>query len=135
MTRDDTSLLVVTSGIASKFENLGTKVLENSSEVDGSSSTHTLAVLSLTEVTSDTTNGELKTSFGRSGGGLLLSTAALSFSCVVENGESEVISLTLSVTTVTHKPNRHTVQTNLPFPDMMRLFVVVAMNEVLSMLL
>jgi hypothetical protein len=35
MTGNDTSLLVVTSGVASQFENFSSKVLEDSSEVDG----------------------------------------------------------------------------------------------------
>ena len=36
MTWDDTSLLVVTSGVASQFENFCRKVLKHGSEVDGS---------------------------------------------------------------------------------------------------
>jgi len=36
MTGDDTSLLVVTSGVASKFENFSRQVLKDGSEVDGS---------------------------------------------------------------------------------------------------
>lgn len=34
--RDDSSLLVVASGITGQFENLGSKVLENGSKVNGS---------------------------------------------------------------------------------------------------
>ena len=34
VTRDNTLLLVITSGIASKLENLGGKILEDGSEVD-----------------------------------------------------------------------------------------------------
>ena len=34
VTRHNTLLLVITSGIASKLENLGSKVLENSGKVD-----------------------------------------------------------------------------------------------------
>ena len=34
MTRDNTLLLVITSGIASKFKNFGSKVFEDSGEVD-----------------------------------------------------------------------------------------------------
>ena len=82
VTRNDAAFLVVTSGIASKFENLSTKVLEDGSKVDGSSSSHTGAVLSLTEITSNTTDGELKTSFSRRTDTLpgRASTASLSFS-------------------------------------------------------
>jgi hypothetical protein len=36
MTRDNTGLLVVTGGIASQLQNFGSQVLENSSQVDGS---------------------------------------------------------------------------------------------------
>jgi hypothetical protein len=81
VTRHDTALFVVTSSVSSKLEDLGTEILENGSEVDGSTSTHTRAVLSLTKVTSDTTNGELKSSLGAGRRALLFSTAALSFSC------------------------------------------------------
>ena len=34
VTRHNTLLLVITSGIASKLENFGSKILENSGEVD-----------------------------------------------------------------------------------------------------
>jgi hypothetical protein len=34
MTRHDTVLLVVTSGVASEFEDLGSKVFENGGKVD-----------------------------------------------------------------------------------------------------
>jgi len=36
VTRDDTGLLVVTSGVASQLEDFGSQVLEDSGEVDGS---------------------------------------------------------------------------------------------------
>jgi len=36
VTRDDTGLLVVTSGVASQLEDFGSQVLKNGSEVDGS---------------------------------------------------------------------------------------------------
>ena len=80
VTGHNTRLLVVTGGVSGKLEDLGTEVLEDGSQVNGGTSSHTGGVLSLTEVTADTTNGELKTSLSRSGGGLLLSTATLSFS-------------------------------------------------------
>ena len=35
VTRDDTRLLVVTSGVASKFEDFGSQVLKDGSKVDG----------------------------------------------------------------------------------------------------
>lgn len=65
MTRDDTGLLVVTSGVASEFEDFGSEVLEDGSEVDGSAGTDTLGVVALTEKTVNTTDGERETSLGR----------------------------------------------------------------------
>jgi len=59
VTGHNTSLLVVTGGIASKLEDLGTEVLEDGGEVDGGTGSHTGGVLALTEVTADTTDGEL----------------------------------------------------------------------------
>ena len=57
---NDTALFVITSSVSSKLEDLSTKVLKNSSEVNGCSSSDTASVLSLTEVPSDTTDRELK---------------------------------------------------------------------------
>ena len=81
VTGHNSALLVVAGGVSSQLENLGTKVLENGSKVDGGTGSHAGGVLSLTEVTSDTTDGELKSSLGRSSGALLFSSASLSFSC------------------------------------------------------
>ena len=78
--RYDTALLVITSGVSGKLEDLSTEVLENSSEVNGSSSSDTGSVLSLSEVSSDTSDGELKSCLRRRSGGFLLSTASFSFS-------------------------------------------------------
>ena len=80
VTGDDTALLVVAGGVAGELENLGTEVLEDGGEVDGGTGTHASGVLALTEVTSDTTDGELKSGLGGRAGGLLLTTASLSFS-------------------------------------------------------
>jgi hypothetical protein len=80
VTWNDTALLVVAGGVAGKFENLGAEVLKDCCQVNRGTSTHTSRVLSLTEVTSDTTDRELKTGFGRSSGGLLLTTASLTLS-------------------------------------------------------
>jgi hypothetical protein len=77
----DTALLVVTGGVSGEFEDLGAKVFEDSGEVDRGSSSHTGSVLALTQVSANTTDGELQTSLGRCSGGLLLSAASLSFSC------------------------------------------------------
>ena len=80
MTRHDTALLVVAGSVSSELEDLGAKVLEDGSEVDWGAGTHTRGVLALTKVTSDTTDWELETSLGRSGGGLLLTAASLTLS-------------------------------------------------------
>ena len=80
MTGHDAGLLVVTGGVTGKLQNLGTKVLEDGGEVDRGPSSHAGGVLSLSEVTSDTADGELKSGLGRRGGALLLAAASFSFS-------------------------------------------------------
>jgi hypothetical protein len=65
MTGDDTGLLVVAGSVTSQLENFGSEVLENGSEVNGSTSTDTLSVVALSEKTVDTTNRESETSLGR----------------------------------------------------------------------
>ena len=80
VTGHDTSLLVVTGGIAGKLEDLGAEVLEDGGEVDGGTGTHAGGVLALAEVTADTTDGELKSGLGRRGGALLFAAASFSFS-------------------------------------------------------
>ena len=67
VTGNDTGLLVVASGVASKLEDLSSQVLKDGSEVDGSAGTDTLGVVALAEETVDTTNGERETSLGRAG--------------------------------------------------------------------
>ena len=64
VTGNDTGLLVVASGVASKLEDLSRQVLENGSEVDRSAGTDTLGVVALAEETVDTTNGERETGLG-----------------------------------------------------------------------
>lgn len=85
MTRDDTGLLVVTSGVASQLKNLSSEVLQDSSQVDGGTfltrqyetpkikrvkyrqhtSTNTLGVVSLAEKTVNTSDGERETGLRR----------------------------------------------------------------------
>jgi len=65
MTRDDTLLLIITSGVASKFENFSSKVLENGSKINRCTSPYTLSVVALLQETVDTTNRELEASLGR----------------------------------------------------------------------
>ena len=64
MTWDDTGLLVVTGSVASQFENFGSEILKNSSEVDWSTSTNTLSVVALSEQTVNTTDWECETGLG-----------------------------------------------------------------------
>ena len=66
VTGDDTGLLVVAGGVASQLENLSSQVLENGSQVNGSTSTDTLGIVALAEQTVNTTDGESQTSLGRS---------------------------------------------------------------------
>jgi len=63
--RDDTGLLVVTGSVASQLKDLSSEVLEDGSEVDGSTGTDTLSVVALAEKTVDTTDGESEASLGR----------------------------------------------------------------------
>jgi hypothetical protein len=81
VTGHDTALLVVTCGVSGEFEDLGTEVFEDGSEVNGGSGSHSGGVLSLTKVTSDTTDGELKTGTGRCGRRFLFTATSFSFSC------------------------------------------------------
>jgi hypothetical protein len=64
VTGDDTGLLVVTSGVTGQLEDFGSQVLEDGSEVDGSTGTDTLGVVALAEKTVDTTDGECETGLG-----------------------------------------------------------------------
>ena len=61
MTRDDTGLLVVTSGVASKFEDFSCQVFEDGCKVHWGTSTNTLGIVSLSEKTMHTTDGECET--------------------------------------------------------------------------
>jgi hypothetical protein len=62
MTGNDTGLLVVTGSISGQFEDFSSEVLEDGSEVDGSTGTNTLGIVALSQETVDTTNGELESS-------------------------------------------------------------------------
>ena len=80
VTGHDTRLLVVTGGVSGKLQDLGAQVLQDGGKVHGGTCSHPGGVLALTQVTSDTTDGELKSGLGRSSCGLLFSTASFSFS-------------------------------------------------------
>jgi hypothetical protein len=64
VTGDDTGLLVVAGSVASQLENLSSEVLKNGSEVNGSTGTDTLGVVTLAEKTVDTTDRESETGLG-----------------------------------------------------------------------
>ncbi len=64
MTGNDTRLLVVTGSVTSELENLSSEVLEDGSEVDGSTGTNTLRVVALAEKTMNTADRESQTSLG-----------------------------------------------------------------------
>jgi hypothetical protein len=80
VTRDDTSLLVITGGIACKLEDLSAEVLKDGGKVDGCTGSHAGGVLSLTEEAANTADGELQSSLGGRAGGLLFAAASFSFS-------------------------------------------------------
>ena len=64
MSWDDTCLLVVTSGVASQLEDFSSQVLEDSCQVDWSTSTNSLGVVALSEESVNTTDWECKTGLG-----------------------------------------------------------------------
>jgi len=66
MTWDDTRLLVVTSGVSSQFENFGSEVFEDGSEVNWGTSTNTLGIVTLPQESVNTTDWESETGLGRS---------------------------------------------------------------------
>lgn len=61
-------LLVVSSSVSGQLENFSSQVFQDGSEVDGSTGTNTLGIVSLAEETVDTTNGELESSLIRARG-------------------------------------------------------------------
>lgn len=61
---NDSSLLVVTGSIASQFQNLSSQVLEDSSQVDWSTSTDSFGIVTLPHQTVDSTDGELESCTG-----------------------------------------------------------------------
>ena len=63
---DDSASSVVSGGITSEFENFSSEVFKNSSEVDWGSSTNSFGVSSLSEMSVNSTNWELKSSSGSS---------------------------------------------------------------------
>ena len=66
----DSGLLVVSGSISSQLENLSSEILEDGSQVDGGSGSDSLSVVSFTEHTMQTTDGELETGTRRTRLGL-----------------------------------------------------------------
>ena len=77
---DDARLLVVPGGVSSELKDLSAEVLKDGGEVDPGSDSSPLGVSSLPQVSSDTGDGELKSSFGRRANALSGSAASLSLS-------------------------------------------------------
>ena len=57
---DDSGLLVVLGGVSGKFENFSSKVFKDGCEVDGSSGSDSFGVVSMSEKSSNSSDGELK---------------------------------------------------------------------------
>lgn len=64
VTWDDSGLLVVAGSVSGQLENFSAEVFQNSGEVDWCASSYTLGVVSISEETMNTTDGELKSSTG-----------------------------------------------------------------------
>ena len=65
MSRDDPSFVVVSGGITCQLENISNQVLRNSGEVDWSSGSYSLGVISFPQESVNTTDGKLETSSAR----------------------------------------------------------------------
>ena len=65
MAGDDARLLVVARGVSGELENLGRKVLEDGSEVDGRAGSDAGGVVAAAEEAVDTSDRELKSGLGR----------------------------------------------------------------------
>ena len=62
MSWDNSGLLVITSSIASQLEDLSSEVLEDGSQVDRSTSPHSLSIVSFSEESVDSAHRELESS-------------------------------------------------------------------------
>ena len=80
MTGDDPCLLVVTGSVSCELENLSCQVLHDSGQVHGCTGSDPLTIVSLAEMTVDTSNGELQTGPGRPGLALSLCLSSLTTS-------------------------------------------------------
>ena len=59
---NNSGLLVVLGGISGKFEDLSSEVLKNGGEIDGGTSTNSFSVVGVSEESSNSSDGELKSS-------------------------------------------------------------------------
>ena len=80
--RNDAGSLVVAGSVSGQLQDLGSQVLQHGGQVHGGSGSDAVSVSALTQVTVDTSDGELQTSSVSSGGRLasLLSFSFSSFS-------------------------------------------------------
>ena len=77
MSWDDSGLLVVTGGVTSQLEDLSSEVLEDGSQVDRSTSPHSLSIVSFSEESVDSAHRELES--GPAGTALCLSLRLTAF--------------------------------------------------------
>ena len=61
---DDSGLLVVLGSVSGKFQDLSSEVLEDGSQVDGGTGTDSLGVVSVSQKSADSADGELESSPG-----------------------------------------------------------------------
>lgn len=67
VTGDDAGLLVVPGGVAGQLQDLSGEVLQHSGQVHGGSGADSLRIVTLTQESVDTTNGELQAGAGAAG--------------------------------------------------------------------
>ena len=80
VTRDDSGTLVVSGGISCQLQDLSSEVLKDSCHVNGSSTSESRGEVHASHVSCDTSNGELKSSLGRSAARLSFALSSSSFS-------------------------------------------------------
>lgn len=80
VTRDDSRLLVVASGVAGQLEHLGGEVLHDGGQVDGGAGSDSLGVVALAQQTVNATDRELQTGTARPALRLRLDLASFSAS-------------------------------------------------------
>ena len=61
---NNSGLLVVLGGISGKFEDLSSEVLKNSSQIDWGSSSNSFGVVSMSQESSNSSDGELESRSG-----------------------------------------------------------------------